>query len=103
MEAATGHPAGPPDRPLMSSPANWRDDAACHQADPDLFFPVGTAGPALRQIREAKRICEACRARTACLAWALEHAVASGVWGGTTEEERRSMRAELLRHVRLSG
>ena len=74
----------------MSSPADWRDDAACHQVDPDLFFPIGTAGPALRQIREAKRICEARRARTACLASALEHAVASGVWGGTTEEERRA-------------
>jgi WhiB family transcriptional regulator, redox-sensing transcriptional regulator len=87
----------------MSSPANWRDHAACQQADPDLFFPVGSTGPALRQIREAKRICQACRARTACLAWALKNAVASGVWGGTTEEERRRMRAELLGHVRLSG
>jgi hypothetical protein len=29
---------------------NWRDDAACLRADPDLFFPIATAGPA--QARE---------------------------------------------------
>ena len=41
----------------MTVHSNWRDDAACHDADRDLFFPVGTTGPALRQIDEAKRIC----------------------------------------------
>ena len=76
----------------MSSGADWRDQAACRHADPDLFFPVGTSGPALRQIDEAKRICQACPARTPCLAWALDHNVAAGVWGGTTEEERRALR-----------
>jgi hypothetical protein len=25
---------------------NWRDDAACARADPDLFFPVSATGPA---------------------------------------------------------
>jgi WhiB family transcriptional regulator, redox-sensing transcriptional regulator len=68
-------------------PADWRDDAGCLDADPDLFFPVGTAGPALRQIEEAKRICRTCPAQDRCLAWALDTRVASGVWGGTTEDE----------------
>jgi WhiB family redox-sensing transcriptional regulator len=70
----------------------WRDDAACRHTDPDLFFPVGTAGPALDQINEAKRICRACPVRERCLAWALNLGTASGVWGGTTEDERRAMR-----------
>jgi len=39
----------------MTVHVNWRQDAACRDADPELFFPVGTTGPALRQIREAKR------------------------------------------------
>jgi WhiB family transcriptional regulator, redox-sensing transcriptional regulator len=71
---------------------DWRDDAACRDAEADLFFPVGTMGPALRQIDEAKRICRACPAQAACLAWAIDHGITSGVWGGTTEDERRALR-----------
>jgi WhiB family redox-sensing transcriptional regulator len=77
----------------MTAPANWRDDAACRNADPELFFPLGTAGPALGQVREARRICQACRAQTQCLAWALDNEVTDGVWGGTTEDERRVIRS----------
>jgi WhiB family transcriptional regulator, redox-sensing transcriptional regulator len=71
---------------------SWRDDAACRNADPDLFFPIGEAGPALSQIDQAKRICRTCPVRTPCLAWALENGVGAGVWGGATEEERRVLR-----------
>jgi WhiB family transcriptional regulator, redox-sensing transcriptional regulator len=76
----------------MTIRVSWREVAACRDADPDLFFPVGTAGPALRQIQEAKRICRACPAQAPCLAWALEHRVGVGVWGGTTDDERRAIR-----------
>ncbi len=76
----------------MTARATWRDDAACRHADPDLFFPIGATGPALRQISEAKRICRACPARTPCLAWALENGVTDGVWGATTPDERRAIR-----------
>jgi hypothetical protein len=51
----------------MTARANWRDDAACRDADPDLFFPIGTTGPALRQIGEAKRVCRTCPAQTQCM------------------------------------
>lgn len=86
----------------MSAPTDWRQHGACRHADPDLFFPVGTAGPALRQAEEAKRVCRACPVREACLAWALAHGV-PGVWGGTTEDERRALRAALLRPAPSSG
>ena len=76
----------------MTTGTNWRDHAACLNADPDLFFPIGTVGPALDQIDKAKRICQACPVRTRCLAWALDLGAASGIWGGTTEIERRAMR-----------
>jgi hypothetical protein len=52
----------------MTVRTNWRDDAACRDADADLFFPVGTIGPALPQIDEAKRICRACPAQPAGVA-----------------------------------
>lgn len=71
---------------------DWRDDAACLHADPDLFFPIGPAGPGLHQVDQAKRICLACPVRTPCLTWALSQGVLSGIWGGTTEDERRAIR-----------
>jgi WhiB family redox-sensing transcriptional regulator len=78
--------------------ADWRDDAACLHADPDLFFPVGTAGAALDQVDEAKRICRACPVRKQCLAWALDLGATSGVWGGSTEDERLAVRTAATRH-----
>jgi WhiB family transcriptional regulator, redox-sensing transcriptional regulator len=76
----------------MTAPANWRDEAACRDADTDLFFPIGPSGPALRQLEEAKRMCRTCPVRARCLAWALDHGVTDGVWGGATEDERRAIR-----------
>jgi WhiB family transcriptional regulator, redox-sensing transcriptional regulator len=83
----------------MSVHASWRADAACRDADPDLFFPIGTAKAAPRQIEEAKRICRSCPAQTQCLAWALDNRVADGVWGGTTEDERRVIWGLLAREA----
>lgn len=85
----------------MTTDMNWRDDAACLDADPDLFFPVGTTGPAQDQVDEAKRTCLACPVRERCLAWALELDAASGIWGGTTEDERRALRRALARKLAL--
>jgi WhiB family redox-sensing transcriptional regulator len=85
---------------MTTTGTNWRDDAACLDADPDLFFPVGTTGPALGQIDQAKRICRACPVRERCLAWALELGAAAGIWGGTTEDERRARRRVAARHHR---
>jgi WhiB family transcriptional regulator, redox-sensing transcriptional regulator len=82
----------------MGAHVSWHEVAACRDTDPDLFFPVGTAGPALRQIEEAKRICRACPVQAACLAWALDHGVDSGVWGGATEAERRALRQHAMRN-----
>ena len=78
---------------------SWRETAACRDTDPELFFPVGTAGPALRQIEEAKRICRVCQVRIQCLAWALDNGVTDGVWGGTTPDERRVIRSQMPRET----
>jgi WhiB family transcriptional regulator, redox-sensing transcriptional regulator len=81
----------------MRLEVDWREVAACRDADPDLFFPLGTARPAVRQIEAAKQICRTCPAAAKCLAWALEHSPTDGVWGGTTEEERRALRRQAKR------
>jgi WhiB family redox-sensing transcriptional regulator len=70
---------------------DWRDDAACLYADPGLFFPPSTSGRALPQVEKAKEICQACPVRTPCLSWALEQGRSLGIWGGTTEDERRAI------------
>jgi WhiB family redox-sensing transcriptional regulator len=68
--------------------ADWRDHAACRDADPDLFFPIGTSGASLLQVDQAKQLCRTCPVCGPCLRWALDNGDA-GVWGGTTEDERR--------------
>jgi WhiB family transcriptional regulator, redox-sensing transcriptional regulator len=71
---------------------DWRDHASCSGLDPDLFFPVSTSGAALTDIEAAKRVCQRCPVTTPCLRWALGIGQVSGIWGGTTEEERRALR-----------
>ncbi len=71
---------------------SWRKDAACKGTDPDLFFPQGTTGSAIEQIENAKAICRNCVAQLACLEFALATNQDSGIWGGTSEEERRKLR-----------
>ena len=65
--------------------------AACSTADPELFFPIAPAGPAVRQMARAKAICARCEIRQACLGYALAAGPLHGVWGGTTEAERRRL------------
>jgi WhiB family redox-sensing transcriptional regulator len=64
----------------MTGRVNWREDAACRNAAPELFFQISTARAALLQIGQSKRICQTCPVQTQCLAWALRHQVAHGVW-----------------------
>ncbi len=75
---------------------DWRDVAACRDTDPDLFFPVGTTGPALDQIAAAKAVCQQCEAQSECLEFAIISNQDSGVWGGTSEEERRVLRRQYV-------
>jgi WhiB family redox-sensing transcriptional regulator len=70
---------------------DWRELALCRDEDPELFFPIGSTGPAVAQAAHAVQICRRCSVTEACLAWALEHHQDAGVWGGLTEDERRSL------------
>ncbi len=74
----------------------WRQRSACRDEDPELFFPVGTTGPALRQLEEAKAVCRRCLVIRECLNWALETGQDAGVWGGLDEDERRALRRQLV-------
>ncbi|MFI9645467.1 WhiB family transcriptional regulator [Streptomyces sp. NPDC052040] len=69
----------------------WLRYAACEGEDPDLFFPVGSAGPALEETAAAKRVCHRCPVIGECLEWALRSGQTAGVWGGTGERERAAL------------
>lgn len=81
---------------LANAQYDWRRDAICRDTDPDLFFPVGTTGQALVQIERAREVCHECPVSTDCLEFALETNQDSGIWGGTSEEERRKIRREMV-------
>ncbi|MFF1544960.1 WhiB family transcriptional regulator [Streptomyces sp. NPDC058291] len=74
---------------------DWREHAECRTEDPDLFFPIGTSGPALLQTEQAKAVCRHCPVREPCLEWAMETDQTLGVWGGTSETERRSLKRRI--------
>lgn len=82
---------------------NWRMSAACRDEDPDLFFPIGSTGPALVQAEEAKAVCGRCPVREQCLRWALDNSQDSGVWGGMAEDERRALKRRHRRRVKDAG
>ncbi|GGY12305.1 WhiB family transcriptional regulator [Streptomyces minutiscleroticus] len=69
----------------MRTDSDWNQKGACRTADPDELFVEGAAQ------RRAKEICTGCPVRTECLAYALDHRIEYGVWGGMTERERRAL------------
>lgn len=78
--------------------AEWRSRGECLRHDPELFFPNAAEDPG-----DALKICGTCTVLGPCLAAALDSGECDGVWGATTPEERRSMRAAWPMAGRLSG
>jgi WhiB family transcriptional regulator, redox-sensing transcriptional regulator len=77
-----------PNDPLP--PDFWQEQAACYGVDPDVFFP-----PSEEEATLALTYCASCSIREMCLSWALKNRERYGVWGGTTEQQRR----RLQRHI----
>jgi WhiB family redox-sensing transcriptional regulator len=71
--------------------ARWRQQAACHSTDLNLFFPKRgePAGP-------ARQMCATCPVRQPCLEYALSNRITSGIWGGLTERERRPLQSDWI-------
>ena len=69
----------------------WRDLAAC-AGQQELFFDG-------RREAKARAICARCPVRAQCLEYALSGAgtwrgIATGIWGGTTPQERDQPRQQ---------
>lgn len=65
---------------------DWRQEGACWDTDPDVFFPVRE-----EDVGAALAICATCPVQSECLTYALRNE-GVGIWGGTTESERRKLR-----------
>ena len=87
----------------MPEGGDWRHEAACRSEDPDLFFPVGSTGPALLQIEAAQAVCRRCGVMEQCLRWAVDTGQDAGIWGGLTEDERHALRRRGNRVKRMAG
>ena len=61
----------------------WVSKALCRSSDPDELFVGGAAQ------KKATAICRHCPVVAECLADALDNQIEFGVWGGTTERQRR--------------
>lgn len=62
----------------------WMADGNCASRPPSLFFPSDGVG-----VESAKRVCESCPVQSRCLEYAIENRIDHGVWGGTSERQRR--------------
>ena len=78
-------------RQAYDSRPGWRADAACRDADPELFFPEAGISSTRTQVKAAKLICRGCPVSATCLSWALASGQQAGIWGGLTEDERHRL------------
>ena len=89
--------------PLEQAPRGWRAQGACVDVDPELFFPIGTTGPAVLQVEEAKAVCAGCPVLQTCRQWALETGQEYGVSGGLSAVERRALKRREARARKAMG
>ncbi|QSE86750.1 WhiB family transcriptional regulator [Rhodococcus koreensis] len=74
----------------------WQLHARCRNTNANLFFPCEGEGKGarIRRERTAKQICTGCPVRPECHDHAVTADEAFGVWGGTSESERRRLNTE---------
>lgn len=63
----------------------WMNDGVCASVDPDLWYPETGV------FAHAKRVCNGCPVKAECLEYALDNSERWGIWGGTSEHERRAL------------
>ena len=70
----------------METGTDWMDHGTCKEHPPSTFFPSDGVG-----VEVAKRICATCPVAAQCLEYALDNHIDHGVWGGTSERQRRRL------------
>ncbi len=73
----------------LLQPVEWQTHARCAEVDPEIFFPERGGSS-----KAARAVCSECKVKTECLEYALNNKEQFGIWGGTSERERRRLRKE---------
>ena len=76
----------------LLQPVDWQANARCAEVDPEIFFPERGGSS-----KAARAVCAQCEVRDKCLEYALNNKEQFGIWGGTSERERRRLRKERAR------
>jgi WhiB family redox-sensing transcriptional regulator len=79
----------------LLQPVEWQAHARCAEVDPEIFFPERGGSS-----KAARAVCAQCTVREKCLDYALNNKEQFGIWGGTSERERRKLRRERVRRLR---
>ncbi len=74
---------------MIARPA-WHGDAACKEHPELAWFPH--RGEALASV-QAVAVCRECLVRSECLAVAMADPTLQGIWGGSTEAQRKLARS----------
>ena len=80
----------------LLQPVDWQGKARCAEVDPEIFFPERGGSS-----KAARAVCSNCEVRAQCLEYALNNKEQFGIWGGTSERERRRLRKERAARARL--
>ena len=72
----------------------WMANGLCADKHPSIFFPSDGVG-----VETARKICNECPMQQPCLEHALRNRIDHGVWGGTSERQRR----RILKQRRLDA
>lgn len=75
--------------PTLTRSTFWAQ-GACLELPAEWFYPARGESTA-----NAKAVCATCTVRVECLAWAVDNRETSGIWGGTSERERRRIRRRI--------
>ncbi len=85
--AQASHRTAPP-RPVTCEQLAWQLQAACRDIPSAMFFPERKYP---HNTAPAKAVCRGCTVSAECLQYAIDYNE-RGVWGGTSDEDRKRMR-----------
>ena len=72
----------------VDTSGQWYLHGACRGLDSAIFYPDPDVA---EDVARALAVCAGCDVRETCLAHALGRREFTGIWGGTTERERRQV------------